>query len=89
MPSSYAGEQFSDGKTVDEVIEDARMGHAEPDVDEDQVLTELDMVLEKDQYIESYQGTVSSISSLSSGSDDHWPPYENALDLISFWSYFR
>lgn len=55
LPSTYAGEQFSDGKTVDEVIEDARMGHSEPDVDEDQVLAELDMVLKKDQYIESYQ----------------------------------
>ena len=62
LPSTYAGEQFSDGKTVDEVIEGARMGRAELDVDEDEVLTELDMVLKKDQYIESYQGTISPIS---------------------------
>merc|ERR1712198_423306 len=55
LPLAYAGEQFPDGRTTDEVIKEAKAGNAAPPMDDDQVLAELDMVMEKQQYVQTYQ----------------------------------
>ena len=57
LPSTYFGEQLDDDRTTDEIIRDASAQTAyKPEIGENQVLTELDMVLDKDQYIGAYQG---------------------------------